>query len=199
MTGSVSLSSSARGSHEDIGALRDENEVLRMALADMHARVEELERLADSDTLTPLPNRRYFLRAMSRVLAHVARHGTPAVAMFVDLDRLKAINDQHGHGTGDAALIHVANLLRRHIRVTDVVARIGGDEFGLLLDQLDDLDAENKARALETLIEENPLELKGGKRLPLTVSIGSTTLRADDSTESALARADARMYGTKRG
>ncbi|HEY0596118.1 GGDEF domain-containing protein [Sphingopyxis sp.] len=164
----------------------------------MRARVEELERLADSDTLTPLPNRRYFVRALSRVLAHVARHDTPAVAMFVDLDGLKTINDRHGHGAGDAALIHVAALLRRHIRVTDVVARIGGDEFGLLLDQLDENDAERKARSLEQLIEKNPLELKG-KTLPLTVSIGSTALRADDTTESALARADAKMYGTKRG
>ncbi|MCJ8158517.1 GGDEF domain-containing protein [Sphingomonas sp. LaA6.9] len=198
MAESIPLNSRARETHEDVGALRDENEILRTTLADMRARVEELERLADSDTLTPLPNRRYFLRAMSRVLAHVARHGTPAVAMFVDLDGLKQINDQHGHGAGDAALIHVANLLRRHIRVTDVVARIGGDEFGLLLDQLDEADAERKARSLEQLIEKNPLELKG-KILPLAVSIGSTTLRSDDSTETALARADARMYGTKRG
>ncbi|RJF86062.1 GGDEF domain-containing protein [Sphingomonas cavernae] len=197
MAESVSLNSRARETHEDVGALRDENEILRTTLADMRARVEELERLADSDTLTPLPNRRFFVRALSRVLAHVARHGTPAVAMFVDLDGLKAINDRHGHGAGDAALIHVANLLREHIRVTDVVARIGGDEFGLLLDQLDEGDAERKARSLEQLIEENPLELKGSK-LPLAVSIGSTMLLADDSTESALARADARMYGTKR-
>src|ERR1700741_804271 len=182
-----SLSSAASGVQEDLGALRDENEGLRGGLAGMRVRVEELERLGDSDPLTPLPNRRYYLRALSRVLAHVVRHGTPAVAMFVDLDGLKAINDQHGHGAGDAALIHVAALLKRHIRVTDVVARIGGDEFGLLLDHLDDYDAERKARRLEKLIEENPLELKG-KLLPLTVSIGSTTLLAEDSTETALAR-----------
>lgn len=193
-----SLGPCASDTHADVSVLRNENEVLRSTLADMRARVEELERLADSDTLTPLPNRRYFLRALSRVIAHVARHGTPAVAMFVDLDGLKTINDEHGHGAGDAALIHVAGLLRRHIRITDVVARIGGDEFGLLLDQLDENDAERKARTLETLIEAHPLDLNG-LIMPLTVSIGTTTLRGEDSTETALSRADVAMYGTKRG
>lgn len=192
-----SLAPRAADAREDVAKLRDENAVLRTALADMRNRVEELERLADSDTLTPLPNRRYFLRALSRVIAHVARHGTPAVAMFVDLDGLKGINDELGHGAGDAALIHVAGILRRHIRITDVVARIGGDEFGLLLDQLDERDARRKARALEALIARNPLDLDG-RILPLTVSIGTTTLLADDSTETALSRADVAMYGTKR-
>src|SRR5690242_1112063 len=107
--------------------LRQENAALRAQVAELEARIEKLERLADSDTLTPLPNRRFFFRAVERAVAQRARHGTPAALLFVDLDRLKEINDEHGHGIGDQALIHTAWLLREKVRGSDVVARIGGD------------------------------------------------------------------------
>jgi PleD family two-component response regulator len=93
--------------------LRHENEQLRRQLAAIQPRIDELERLADMDTLTPLPNRRCFVREVNRVVARTERYGDPAAIMFVDVDGLKAINDRHGHGAGDAALNHVAALLRR--------------------------------------------------------------------------------------
>ena len=173
-----------------------ENEGLRAALDGMRARVEVLERLADSDTLTPLPNRRVFVREVERVSRQVARYETPAAVMFVDVNALKAINDAHGHQAGDAALIHVAAILMRELRATDVVARIGGDEFGLLLDHLDEDAAAAKAASLVAVLAGEPLDL-GARRLAVGLSIGLTMIRKEDSVDAILARADADMYAAK--
>lgn len=173
-----------------------ENEGLRAALDEMRERLAELERLADSDTLTPLPNRRVFVREVDRVMRHVARYSTPAAVMFVDLNALKAINDAHGHQAGDAALIHVAAILTRELRATDVVARIGGDEFGLLLDHLDEDQAVAKAASLVAVLADEPLDL-GARRITVGLSIGLTMIRKDDSVDAILARADADMYAAK--
>jgi diguanylate cyclase (GGDEF)-like protein len=173
-----------------------ENEGLRAALDGMRARVEDLERLADSDTLTPLPNRRVFVREVERVSRHVARYDTAASVMFVDVNALKAINDAHGHQAGDAALIHVAAILMRELRATDVVARIGGDEFGLLLDHLDEDAAAAKAASLVAVLAGEPLDL-GARQLGVGLSIGLTMIRKDDSVDAILARADADMYAAK--
>ncbi|MFM9977808.1 MAG: GGDEF domain-containing protein [Sphingomonadaceae bacterium] len=173
-----------------------ENEGLRAALDDMRARVDELERLADTDTLTPLPNRRVFVREVERVARQVARYATPAAVVFIDVNGLKAINDAHGHQAGDAALIHVATVLKRETRATDIVARIGGDEFGLLLDRLDHAAALAKIRALMDAVRESPLDL-GAKRLTVSLSLGLTMVGAVDTVDAILARADAEMYAAK--
>jgi diguanylate cyclase (GGDEF)-like protein len=173
-----------------------ENEGLRAALDEMRGRVEELERLADSDTLTPLPNRRVFVREVERVSRQVARYGTPAAVMFVDVNALKAINDAHGHQAGDAALIHVAAILKREVRATDVVARIGGDEFGLLLDHLDEAAATAKAQSLVTVLAAETLDV-GAAQLSVGLSVGLTMIRAGDNVDAILARADGEMYAAK--
>src|SRR3712207_5959593 len=119
----------------------------------MRERLHELEQLADTDTLTPLPNRRRFLRELDRVVSQANRHGTPAAVLYIDLNGLKGVNDRYGHVAGDAALIHVARLLQGLIRTTDIVARIGGDEFGLILDHLDHNSAIETAERLGACIE----------------------------------------------
>lgn len=173
-----------------------ENEGLKAALDSMRVRVAELERIADTDTLTPLPNRRVFVREVERVARNVARHGTPAAVMFVDVNGLKAINDRHGHQAGDAALIHVGATLLRELRATDIVARIGGDEFGLLLDHLDEGAARAKADALVAAMREAPLDL-GATYLTVGLSIGLTMIREADNVDTILARADREMYASK--
>jgi diguanylate cyclase (GGDEF)-like protein len=175
--------------------LERENAALRARVAELEERIARAERLADSDTLTPLPNRRFFFRAVERSVAQLARHGTPAALLFIDLDGLKAINDVHGHGVGDEALVHAAWILRERVRTGDVVARLGGDEFGVLLDYTDDAAAAEKARSLCDDIAARPLH----GRIAITVSIGATALRPADTPEAALARADAEMYREKRG
>ncbi len=169
--------------------LADRNSLLRASLSEMRARIFELEQLADSDTLTPLPNRRRFLRELERVTAYATRHGTPAAVLYLDLDNLKAINDAHGHFAGDAALIHVARLLQGLIRSTDVAARIGGDEFALILDHLDHDSAIDTGERIARCVADNPLDL-GSSEVRIEASIGTATILPGDTVDDVLQRAD---------
>jgi diguanylate cyclase (GGDEF)-like protein len=177
-------------------ALADENALLRASIAEMRDRLGELEQLADTDTLTPLPNRRRFERELDRAVGQASRHGTPAAVLYIDLNGLKRVNDRHGHLAGDAALIHVARLLQGLIRGTDVVARIGGDEFGLILDHLDHNSAIETSERISRCIASNPLEL-GGAQVRLEAAIGVATVLAGDSAADVMARADRNMYRAK--
>jgi diguanylate cyclase (GGDEF)-like protein len=177
-------------------ALADENALLRASLAEMRERLEELEQLADTDTLTPLPNRRRFERELARVVGQSNRHGTPAAVLYIDLNGLKRVNDRHGHLAGDAALIHVARLLQNLIRGTDVVARIGGDEFGLILDHLDHNSAIETAERISRCIATSPLDL-GGTEVRLDAAIGVATILQGDSAADVMSRADRNMYRAK--
>jgi diguanylate cyclase (GGDEF)-like protein len=180
----------------DVQSVLDENALLRASLAEMRERVAELEEVADTDTLTPLPNRRRFLRELERVVSQAERHGTPAAILYIDLNALKAVNDRHGHLAGDAALIHVARLLQDLIRTTDLVARIGGDEFGLILDHLDHNSAIETAERIGRCIAARPLDL-GGSLIPLRAAIGVATILPGDSADEVLHRADRAMYLAK--
>jgi diguanylate cyclase (GGDEF)-like protein len=176
---------------DTIARLLDENDVLK-------ARIAELERLADTDQLTPLPNRRAFVREAERAIARVARYGTPVALMYVDVDNLKAINDAHGHAAGDAALNHLAGLLRAELRAGDFVARIGGDEFALLVEPVDAAAADAKARALRDGAADSEFAWQRAT-VSLGISIGVTMIDAGDSVEGLIARADDRMYAAKNG
>lgn len=180
------------------GAVR---ETLARLLAEneaMKARIAELERLADTDALTPLPNRRAFVREVERAIARVARYGPTIALMYVDVDNLKALNDRHGHGAGDAALNHLAALLRREVRAGDLVARIGGDEFALLVEPVDADSAQAKAAALRQAAESTGFDWLG-QSVIVGVSIGVAMITGDDSVDALIARADAAMYGAKNG
>ena len=177
-------------------ALADENAHLRASLAEMRERLDQLELLADTDTLTPLPNRRRFLRELERTVAQANRHGTPGAVLYIDIDSLKAVNDRHGHFAGDAALIHVGKLLAGLIRSTDIAARIGGDEFGLILDHLDHNSAIETAERIARCIAGNPLDI-GGAVITLEASIGCATILPGDSVDEVMQRADRNMYLAK--
>lgn len=176
--------------------LANENDGLKATLADLRARLEELERLADTDTLLPLPNRRAFLRELERVLHQVVRHNTPAAVLYIDLNGLKAINDRHGHQAGDAVLLHVARILKASLRAGDMVARIGGDEFGLILDHLDEPAARAKADQLARTVACEPVDL-GRATVDVGVTAGLAMVQAGDAVETVLARADAAMYAQR--
>jgi diguanylate cyclase (GGDEF)-like protein len=181
---------------EDAARLRDENEALKTALSDARVRMAELEQLADTDTLVPLPNRRAFVREVDRAIQQVRRYGTPAALLYIDLVGLKGVNDAHGHPAGDAMLLHVARTLKASLRATDFIARIGGDEFGLLLNHLDEAAARAKAEALVTALALSPLDL-GRVTVKVEISAGLAMVRADYSAEIAIARADAAMYAAR--
>ena len=152
--------------------------------------------LAQEDSLTGLLNRRGFFRDLARAAAYRTRYDTPVGLLLADLDGFKAINDTHGHELGDRALVHVATLFRNNVRASDSVGRLGGDEFAIILWQVDEASALQKAASLEAMIAASPLR-DGDLIFPLSTSIGTAMLDANETAEDVLNRADRAMYARK--
>lgn len=178
-------------------ALMQEVEVARRDLEAAQRRIRELEQLADQDPLVEMVNRRAFVRELGRMISFSARYDIPTSIAYFDLNELKTINDNHGHAAGDAALVHVANLIRRHIRESDIAGRIGGDEFAAIFPNTTESVAQDKAASLAQIIAETPLVF-AGESLSLTVAHGAYSFRPGESADHALAQADQRMYAHKR-
>jgi diguanylate cyclase (GGDEF)-like protein len=170
---------------------------LRRELDDARNRISFLERLADEDSLMPIANRRAFVRELSRMMAFAQRYGTPSSVVYFDLNGLKTLNDEYGHAAGDAALQHIAQTLVDSVRNTDVVGRIGGDEFGVLLVQTDAETALHKADALAEAISSRPL-LWQGKEIRLSAAYGTHSFDGSENAAEALDAADRAMYLRKR-
>lgn len=170
---------------------------LKAQVALLQARVAELEEIANLDLLVPLPNRRCFLRDLQLVLDQLDRDGGSAAMIFVDVDRLKQINDQVGHEAGDSALVEIAKILQENVGPSDIVARLSGDEFGVILAQSDELAAWRIAlRVVEaTLASSFAFE---GVRVPLSVAVGVGVIAAGDNPKAVISRADKSMYKIKR-
>ena len=169
---------------------------LRLHIMRLEAEVAELDRLAHLDALVPVANRRGMMRELETMIARHERHGTPAAMLFVDLDGLKILNDNHGHEGGDAALIHVAKQLLAGVRSNDTVARLGGDEFCVLLDHADEASAMETAERLVNSVAGEDF-LFGEVPMPLSVAIGLTPIQAGDTPAAVLSRADQAMYRVK--
>ncbi len=172
-----------------LGALEAEADALR-------ARAERAEHMADRDALTPILNRRAFVRELKRQVAYCRRYGAQAALVYLDLDRFKAVNDAYGHAGGDAVLEHVAATLLAHVRESDVVGRLGGDEFAVLLVQADRAAAETKAQALIEALHAAPARL-GGHEIPVRASYGVRSLEPGLDAASLMAEADAAMFVRK--
>jgi diguanylate cyclase (GGDEF)-like protein len=177
--------------------LAEEVTRLRGELAAAHARLAEMERLADEDALAPIANRRAFLRELGRAIGHVGRYGSGKSLIYFDLNGMKAINDNFGHAAGDAALVQVARALKENVRSSDLVGRLGGDEFGVLLMRADEATARRKAEALALIIARTPFVWHGAA-VPLSVAYGAYRVRAGVDPQVALAAADREMYRNKR-
>lgn len=176
--------------------LLKEIELLRSEIEANNARIAELEDLADRDPLTPVVNRRAFTRELDRAKAYGDRYGSGASLIYLDLDGMKEINDRHGHHMGDKALVAVAETLVANVRSSDLVGRLGGDEFGIMLARADQAAAQEKARQLMTLVD--GIELKSGSEtIPVSVSYGIVELKSQANAETALAAADRAMYERK--
>lgn len=169
---------------------------LRAEIAQLHERVELLDRLAYQDVLIDLPNRRGFMRQLEAAIDRVSRYDDSAAMLFVDIDGLKMINDTFGHQAGDEALIQVAQMLSEGVRKSDCVARLGGDEFGILLDRVDKGSAIETANRLVSIIAGCEFCFQG-TCLPLSVAIGLTVIEPHDLPDAVMARADMAMYRQK--
>ena len=169
---------------------------LRAQIAQLEQKVEQLDLLAHQDPLVGLPNRRGFMRELEQLVDRAKRYEEQGAMLYVDLDGLKMINDTFGHKAGDQALIQVSQLLVGGLRRSDVVARIGGDEFAVLLSHTDEVNAHETAGRLVDRIADCDF-MHDGDVLPLSVAIGVATISAEDEPEAIMARADEEMYRRK--
>lgn len=186
----------ARPKRSNAVLLAAEIERLELELLAARQQVAALEARADVDPLTALPNRRAFERELGRSLAYAKRHGAAAALLFLDLDDFKHINDRHGHSAGDAMLRAVAEALGCQVRESDIVARIGGDEFALLLWNCDAESALAKARALEGAVG-RATAIYAGSALTVGASVGVALLLPSDRPADTIDRADRAMYARK--
>ncbi|MGY1745283.1 GGDEF domain-containing protein [Blastococcus sp. SYSU D00695] len=161
--------------------------------------VRRLEEQATVDSLTGLLNRRVFEAALERALEPRPHHEGTALVL-VDVDSFKQINDRHGHPVGDDALVHLAALLRRHVRAGDaVLSRLGGDELAVLLPGCAPETAVRRAEALLHAVRSTPLALPGGGLLALSVSVGVAHAPGSAGGARGLyAAADDALYRAKR-
>ncbi|HLZ74663.1 GGDEF domain-containing protein [Phenylobacterium sp.] len=180
-----------------VQGLLGEIDDLRGEVSRLKGRLAEVEDLADRDALTPLLNRRAFLRELGRIRTFAQRYGSPASLVYFDLDDLKGVNDRLGHAAGDAALKAVAERLQQHVRESDIVGRMGGDEFAVILAQADRATAEAKAASLARAIEAEPLKF-GEWSAPLHISWGVREITQDAEPEALVTDADQAMYAQKR-
>ena len=160
----------------------------------------ELARQARTDSLTGLLNRRAFIEEAQRRIDRLEREGLPGTLMFVDLDRLKPLNDRLGHEAGDAALMLTSTVLKRMVRPSDLVARLGGDEFALWLDGFDGLTAAERAEHLRLSFPREASEFTEPGEAGLSMSIGIACRQpgGGEELDDVIQRADLAMYEVKR-
>jgi diguanylate cyclase (GGDEF)-like protein len=179
-----------------LASLLDETAQLGREVEALRERLRKAENLADEDPLVPVRNRRSFVRELQRMIAYAHRQKHPVSLLLLDLNGLKYINDNGGHAAGDAAIKEVAATLVSNTRASDMVGRLGGDEFGVVLMDMDRDGAEDAAERLTGEIALREVELPEGW-VPLSAACGVCTFDGDMTTEDALHQADMDMYRRK--
>lgn len=159
---------------------------------------ERLRYLAEFDSLTGLPNRALFQDRLNQAVARARRNDRLMALLFLDIDHFKSVNDTLGHAAGDAVLVDFARMLVGAVRATDTVARLAGDEFTVILEDLN--DADDAERAAVTLLAQARRSIgDAGHRVSITTSIGVALVRSGEvDPTDALRRADAALYEAKR-
>ncbi len=160
-------------------------------------RMQELQRLADHDSLTGLKNRRRFEEDLRTELARARREKTTGALLMLDLDEFKTVNDSHGHSIGDRVMAEIGGVLDRRTRETDVLARIGGDEFAIVLPRCDAQEAGAIADTITTAIRDHVPQPAGVPQVTASIGIALFGAGTDASFDSVLADADAAMYTAK--
>ncbi|MDD1622942.1 MAG: diguanylate cyclase [Methylococcaceae bacterium] len=163
-----------------------------------HLADEELERQAHTDFLTELANRRYFMALAEVELARALRYRKPLSVLMFDIDHFKAVNDNHGHKTGDMVLQKLAAILRHTLREVDIIGRLGGEEFAVILPETGTDDAWEAAERLRLAIARTQMQSEAGELLNVTVSIGVATLaEVANDVETLLKQTDDALYVAK--
>lgn len=181
-------------------ALLAERDQLEQEIVRRAGLEEELRYLATTDPLTGLLNRRAFMTTLADELTRSQRLHSRFTLLMLDIDHFKRVNDTYGHPVGDVVLVHLSNLLAEQLRSIDKLARIGGEEFAILLV---DTSAEAAATVIERLlatIRSKPASHpESGQPIVITASIGCTESKAEDDEQSPFVRADRALYAAKQG
>ncbi|MGZ8288643.1 MAG: GGDEF domain-containing protein [Telluria sp.] len=159
---------------------------------------QELERMEVVDTLTDVPNRRGFFNLLAPWMALARRPGLPTAVVLIDLDQFKRINDSYGHPAGDTVVRAMVDTCRRQLRDSDILGRMAGVEFALLLPRTDLLDALLVSERIRQAIESTPVKTERAI-IRMTASFGVTTIRPEDTTVSLFKRADEALRAAKQG
>ncbi len=167
-----------------------------LSLRDLRSRNEELEELAYRDPLTRLYNRRFGFESLGKAISFARRYGGELHILVLDIDHFKKVNDELGHPAGDLVLSELAKLLQKDLRDSDVVARIGGEEFLVILPFSRAEHVQGAANRIRDITARTVFEPVPWR---VTVSIGVTGLREGDTPESMFSRADRFLYDSKRG
>ena len=181
-------------------AMAGEVIALRTEQAALKQQLETSELLADRDALCPVFNRRAFERELGREIALAERYGTPLSLIFIDLDRFKLVNDRFGHATGDKVLQHVTQTLLDNVRQTDIVGRLGGDEFGIALTHAEEDHGFAKAKSLEAVLSNFTVRDGSDDKLapvPLGASCGTVEWHRGLTAAALIAQADETMFRSK--
>jgi len=169
---------------------------LKRELAAALNQIEQLQASAETDFLLDVFNRRGFERELDRAIAYIKRYQASGALIVLDVDRLKPVNDVFGHAAGDQVLKAIVATLAHQVRASDVIGRLGGDEFGLLLWNLSETDARAKAASLEQAIDQLSFVF-GGRTVSAGASTGVAILGAHAEAGKALEEADRAMYARK--
>lgn len=196
MTETRSIQDEARRSRDELIVARSQAAEAQERIATLQNELEEASRLMRHDQLTGALNRRGLEEMFQTESARAQRRGTRLAVALLDIDHFKKLNDSLGHKVGDDALVHLAKVVRQHLRPQDVLARYGGEEFVILLPETGDTDAQ---QALIRLQRELTREffMADLQKVVITFSAGVTRLAEGESLESALKRADGAMYQAK--
>jgi diguanylate cyclase (GGDEF)-like protein len=159
---------------------------------------EELRRQAHIDYLTGVHNRRHFMERAEQELSRAHRYGSPLSMLMLDIDHFKQINDRYGHKVGDIVLKAVADLCHATFRDVDILGRLGGEEFAVLLPETDQHFAVDAAERLRETITNARIPLAEGLPVTFSVSIGVSSLSSpDDNIDVLLSLADKALYAAK--
>lgn len=192
------LQAANRGLTEQAAELRALNAALEKEIVERERLAGELQRLATIDELTGLNGRRHFIDLAERELARRRRTGRPTIALMLDLDHFKKVNDTHGHAVGDLVLRELGTVLREGLRELDVAGRMGGEEFAVLLSETTLDQGLEVAERLRSAMEARRPSQPGGPTVTCTVSIGVALQTPDESLDDLLNRADGALYAAKR-
>ena len=159
---------------------------------------EKFKQLANTDELTGLYNRRYFFDNAKREFNRATRHQQALAVISIDVDHFKAINDKYGHPIGDQALIKIAEIIQPTTRAEDIFARIGGEEFSILLPNTSKLQCQQAAERLRNILDTRKIELTCGLTLSIKISVGVSILKPSDNCfQDLYARSDIALYKAK--